>query len=97
MEKIFCAAVNYNGMIITGRRHKNCYETLRLLGIDVEPLSRKFDGFLTTENRFVDRYEGWEIAENNNQIKFGYESAKNEGSKSMLISENLYYDETIDD
>ena len=50
---------------------------------------RKDQGFLTSENRFVDRKEAWKIAKKEGQIYFGYE-ASNNGENSELISENLY-------
>ena len=54
----------------------------------IEP-DREYQGFLTSENRFVNRMDAWVIAKNNNQIKFGLEASDN-GENSELISENLY-------
>ncbi|MHA1483128.1 MAG: hypothetical protein ACTSQA_06800 [Candidatus Heimdallarchaeaceae archaeon] len=95
-EFILCSAIMYDGTVISGRRHKDCYETLeRLRGIsedDDRAPGREDQGFLTSTNRYVDRKEAWKIADENNQIKFGRE-ASYRGEDSELISENLYWDE----
>lgn len=91
-EFILCAAIDYNGIIISGMRHGNCYETLKMLQPSIkeedEP-GREQQGFLTSTGRYVDRKEAWNIASENNQIKFGKEFSDN-GDDSELISENLY-------
>jgi len=46
-------------------------------------------GFITSDNRYVNRREAWKIAKASNQIKYGLEASEN-GEDSMLISENLY-------
>lgn len=95
MEKefILCAAINYHGTIICGRRHGDCYKVLKnLLSKDFDPddlPNREDQGFLTSFNRYVDRKEAWKIAKENNQIKFGGDASEN-GEESILISENLY-------
>ena len=94
MEKefILCASLNFKGVIVNGHRHSDCYEILRKLKPDLkdDELPNRVDqGFLTSENRFVDRREGWKIAKENNQIKWGLEASEN-GEQSQLISENLY-------
>jgi len=104
-EFILCAAIHFkngaettvegveSGVIICGRRHGDCYAVLKgMIGDDVNFSTlpdRDSQGFLTSKNRYVDRKEAWKIAEENNQIKFGYE-ASNNGVDSELISENLY-------
>jgi len=91
-EYILCAAINYRGIIVSGKRHGDCYDTLYgILGsrdIKDNPC-REQQGFLTSYNRYVDRKEGWVIAKKNNQIKYGLEASEN-GPESTLISENLY-------
>ena len=91
-EIILCSAINFNGTIICGYRHGDCYKILRQLKPaitkDEEP-DRNMQGFLTSLNRFVDRKEAWKIAKENNQIKFGLK-ASDFGEDSILISENLY-------
>lgn len=94
MEKefILCASIYYNGTIINGRRHSDCYDILRNLVSDIadnEMPQREHQGFLTSLNRFVDRKEGWRIAKENNQIKWGLKFSDN-GEERQLISENLY-------
>ena len=90
------------GFVICGRRHSNCYKTIECLtgqtpndriGTWIESLSdeevRKHQGFVTSLDRYVDRYEAWKIAKENNQIQFGLKASEN-GDDSILISENLY-------
>jgi hypothetical protein len=104
-EYILCAAIDYDGVIVSGHRHGDCYEVLEaLIGkIEVSKLpDRNKQGFLTSQNRYVGREEAWVIAKENNQIRFGLNASDhdndillegleiNEKPKSMLISENLY-------
>jgi len=90
------------GFVICGRRHHNCYQTINVLcgenvnskfGKLISALSddeiRKHQGFITSEDRYVDRKEAWQIAKENNQIKYGLVASDN-GEDSILISENLY-------
>lgn len=91
-EYILCASIRYNGTIISGFRHGDCYAQLKELlpHLTTEELpDRDNQGFLTTHNRYVSRKEGWQIAKANNQIRYGKEASEN-GDDSMLISENLY-------
>lgn len=91
MIKILCAAIYVknnltyshqpnnivNGFVICGYRHSNCYATLKIVGFKTFDI---VEGFLTSDNRFVDRIEGAIIANSSKQT----ESAK------FLFSENLY-------
>jgi hypothetical protein len=90
-EFILCAALNFNGSIICGHRHSDCYKTLiDVIKVKDEDLPiRDNQGFLTSLNRYVDRKEGWIIAKRNKQIQWGLEASEN-GEDSALISENLY-------
>jgi hypothetical protein len=90
-EFILCAALNFNGSIICGHRHSDCYKTLiDVVKVKDEDLPlRDNQGFLTSLNRYVDRKEGWIIAKKNKQIQWGLEASDN-GDDSALISENLY-------
>jgi len=37
MERILCAAINYNGNIVAGYRHSDCYLTIaNILNIDTD-------------------------------------------------------------
>ncbi len=65
------------GFVVTGFRHCVCYATLAIaaavMGYDEQRLidlkkHKKVEGFLTSHNRFVDRFEGFIIARNNGQI-----------------------------
>ena len=104
-EFILCAAIDYNGTIVCGHRHGDCYETLEaLIGkIDTDKLpNRDKQGFLTSTNRYIGREEAWKIAKERGQIFYGLEASDHddpelnkwlgiEGEvKTMLISENLY-------
>ena len=115
-EFILCAAIWVNdgnihesqpinietGFVICGRRHHNCYQTIKSLtnqtpnekiGDIINSMSvedhRKHQGFITSLDRYVDRKEGWKIAIANNQVQFGKDCSEN-GDDSILISENLY-------
>ena len=112
-EFILCAAIWVNdkqkheqqpknveiGYVICGRRHNNCYQTIKDLKGDVktyfkslgmsEDNYREHQGFITSLDRYVNRKEGWTIAKANNQIQFGLTASENE-EDSILISENLY-------
>ena len=97
-EYILCAALDYNGIIIAGYRHSDCYKVLEMMRnkvFDPSPVfvthndddlpGRDKQGFLTSHNRYVNRVEAWEIAKANDQIVYGKDS-----SDDFLISENLY-------
>ena len=88
-EFILCAAIDYEGLIISGHRHSDCYNVLRQLKPDAVDPERDKQGFLTSENRFVNREEAWDIAIRCNQVKYGKDATDN-GDESILISENLY-------
>lgn len=115
-EFIICAAIYINdgviheqqpeniktGFVICGRRHNNCYQTIKsltnfsaneVIGDLIKSLTREelreHQGFLTSLDRYVNRKEAWKIAKENNQIQFGL-SASEDGDDSILISENLY-------
>jgi hypothetical protein len=87
------------GFVICGRRHSNCYQTIKDLKGDVSEYfkslgirnenHREHQGFITSLDRYVDRKEGWVIAKANNQVQFGLVASENEDD-SILISENLY-------
>ena len=104
-EFILCAAINYDGKIICGHRHGDCYKTLTDLVGELESdklPSRDHQGFLTSKNRYVGREEAWVIAKANEQIVYGLKTCDRDNDKidewlglegpqkSILISENLY-------
>jgi hypothetical protein len=93
-EFILCAAINHQGIIISGHRHADCHKVLNdllkkyniIVSEDKLP-QRKDQGFLTSFNRFVSRKEAFKIAKENNQIIHHMFDDDNEGS---LTSEDLY-------
>ena len=97
-EYILCAAMKYNGMTITGYRHRDCINTLeKLLNLpssDSLP-GRESQGFLTSKNRFVYRKEAYKIAKANNQLIL---PPKKNDENEELASEDIYFyfDETGD-
>lgn len=93
------------GFVVCGRRHHNCYQTLTDLKGDAneylesinlrEWSTRDNEGFMTSTDRYVNRRDAWKIAKENGQIAVGLACSDN-GEDSILISENLYSDETED-
>lgn len=75
------------GLVFCGYRHAHCmYSMCSVTGkrsVTTE-VGRYIQGFLTSENRFVDRKEAWIIAKRENQIK------KQSGGYGTLYSEDLY-------
>jgi hypothetical protein len=91
-EFILCASLKFHDNIVSGHRHSDCYELIRKMCPNIADTSlpqREDQGFLTSLNRHVDRKEGWKIAKENNQIKWGL-NASDDNEESQLISENLY-------
>ncbi len=104
MEIILCAAIHVkdcnthenqpknikSGFVITGRRHFNCYYTLSLMGDGYNKfmIGREGQGFVTSEDRYVDRKEAYKIAFAADQI-----TGPNKGcpeNEMGLSSEDLY-------
>lgn len=94
-EFILCAAIDYNGIIVSGRRHTDCYNILnQLTNIEDNLLpDRDKQGFLTSTGRFVDRKIAFIIAKENGQI---FHKMYDNDSSGSLTSEDLYYDDEID-
>jgi hypothetical protein len=67
VEKIVSSAILHKGVIYTGKRHHNCIATIKAETGDRTPDSDP-QGFLTDQNRFVDRVEGAKLALANGQI-----------------------------
>lgn len=74
-------------MIFTGLRHADIYEKIFKAGYKKEDLGI-VEGFMTSDNRFVDRHEAFDIAYAENQI-VSCDYWKNGG----LYSEDLWPDE----
>lgn len=79
------------GFITCGRRHHNCIVTFaQIVGFPYSKESSliqdtEIQGFLTSTNRFVDRFEAYQIALKENQIVNTKDLIVNK-----LFSENLY-------
>lgn len=87
-ERILCAAIRYEDIIISGYRHKHCYNILtKFTGKTADDVSKENTGFLTSLNRFTNRKESYHIARLANQLILPHE----EGCIEELISENIYW------
>lgn len=88
MEKIVCAAIKFKRsndnfpvwQIYTGLRHADALYRMYLDGIKYDKPSH-IEGFMTTEDRFVDRVEAAKIAFASRQIK---------EPVAILYSEDIY-------
>ena len=73
---IICAAIkiqsNPNNIVICGYRHQDCYALFHQLNPSLSRSCRRFDaieeGFLTTDNKFLNRTEAFNEAKNCGQI-----------------------------
>jgi hypothetical protein len=97
VEYILCAAIHYkdgctyvhqpknieSGYVVSGRRHHNCFMTRKILNGSIIHMENE-QGFITSEDRFVDRAEAYELAIKSGQIQEG------DGISRRLISEDLY-------
>lgn len=64
-EKIVASAVKCNdGKLYLGKRHCDCFNSM----IEEDAHINSIQGFITNRNRFVDRYEGLEIAMRAQQV-----------------------------
>lgn len=76
------------GVVVSGWRHGNCiYQMCAITGKRDIPaeVGESIQGFLTNKNRFVDREEGYSIAE-----KAGQLNDRSRGGSKFLYSEDLY-------
>lgn len=84
-ETIICAAVKFGEVIVRGHRHCDCITTAERMRLDTAHRSRD-EGFITSDNRFVDRTEAKHI-----QIEAGIKSIEQKGyCGTELYSEDLY-------
>lgn len=113
IERIVCSAIYLDdgivyseqplniktGLVICGRRHNNCYATLKYLHPQWEgaigKIGRDHQGFVTNYNRYVGRREGFEIAFKAKQITSPNREYPKDEEMRVLTSEDLYwgYDE----
>lgn len=75
------------GFVVCGRRHSNCYKTAWIFNMGkvehlLETNNTAIEGFLTSDNQFLDRKKGAEAAFKAGQIP---------NLKDSLFSEDLYY------
>ena len=80
-----CKSQPYNissGFVVSGRRHSDCYSTLTILGYELDTNYTDIQGFVTSDNLFVDRHEAFEIAVKSGQVE--------DRENKFLISEDLY-------
>jgi hypothetical protein len=70
------------GYVVCGHRHHNCFSTSFILNKyeKVKGLE-EIQGFMTSENNFVDRYEAAKIA---------FEAGQTDTLKNKLYSEDIY-------
>lgn len=86
-EICICAAIkDTTGYIWRGHRHADCISSAisakRKIPIGKES---EWQGFITSKNRFVNRYEGYRL-----QVDAGIKSADNGYRGERLFSEDLY-------
>jgi hypothetical protein len=84
-EQVICSAVLCDdGHIVRGHRHNDCFRTIVEMG-KLRMREKFAQGFMTSENRYVDRGEALEI-----QIAAGIKSIRPNGYQTELYSEDLY-------
>lgn len=97
-EYILCAALYFyeekvyvhqpknikSGFVVCGRRHHNCFITLRMIKEEYVAMYIS-EGFITNTDRFVSREEAYKIAFEAGQIK-----DKEISNTPYLVSEDLY-------
>ena len=88
-EHCICAAVRAtDGTIVRGQRHADAIYTCMEKGKDpdIQNSRYRYDGFITSTGRFIDRLEGYEL-----QVAAGIESIARGGYRGKrLFSEDLY-------
>lgn len=88
-EYIICAAAKNpdDGRIILSRRHhdKMFVDTVNCIYGELKSHTHFIQGFYTNKNRFVDRLEAYEIADERNQIR-----RLSPSNSKKLFSEMLY-------
>ena len=95
---IVCAALKIRDGIyeytVCGLRHSDCYATLFDLNKELSKKARAnsavVEGFLTTDNEVLDRYEAYEHAKTCGQIPAQLRYGKGERHETALYSEDLY-------
>ena len=97
MEKIKCAAILYylksdpeTPMIATGLNHGQCIEWFGFLGhyTTMRCMDKEVQGFITSDKRFVNRREAYQIAKDAGQLINDNEKSLGEG---ILDSYNVRF------
>jgi hypothetical protein len=59
------------GFVVCGRRHSDVFALLEALGVKFKDYSEEKlkDGFITSKNRFVDRFEAAQVANKAGQLR----------------------------
>lgn len=102
-ERIICSAVYYppydknlehkpknieSWLVVYGPRHSQCFDTLaQILDLETMEHEKIVQGFITDKQRFVNRYEGWKIAQKSNQLICKRDIEEKDW---ILFSEDLY-------
>jgi hypothetical protein len=83
-EKIVCAAIQREDVIILGVRH---FDKIMLKCLEIAQLNMLGweQGFVTNKYRFVNRKEAWNMAVQNDQLCWGKDR-----ETGLLFSEDLY-------
>lgn len=78
-----------NGIVICGRRHYNIIQLIKYLtDLPNSKCGENVQGFLTNTNRFVDRFEAFQIAKQANQLLD--ECPTKEYETAKLFTEDIY-------
>lgn len=92
---IICAAIHFNdggeyphqpkniteGFVLCGRRHGNCIANLTVFGKRMADYKSKKQGFITSDDMFVDRIDAAQIA---------FDSGQTDTLVKQLFSEDIY-------
>lgn len=67
-EMLICSAIRVPDRIFLGERHSDCYHQMQQAGLYLPDLAYIVEGFATSRNRFVTRFEAAKIAKAANQL-----------------------------
>lgn len=95
MPKLVASAIRFKPkdsdyfQIMCGKRHCNVLELMFRHQLEYDKLSA-IQGFITDENRFVDRYEAFHIAREANQLLSEAKEAYKNKEVVSLFSEDVW-------
>lgn len=75
--------------VIHGLRHANCWELMADMGIQANR-TEVVEGFIDSQNRFLDRYDAFNHALICGQLPATVRACKAERGERQLYSEDLY-------